>query len=91
MSSFIPLEWLEILREDEMFCVTAPSGGSLLLRGFVFCCVCEGSQFFVVFFAYLKNLYVTNFKYAWNNFIVDIFYVLFLLLICLRTISSVII
>lgn len=72
MSSFIPLEWLEILREDEMFCVTAPSGGSLLLRGFVFCC------FVVVFFAYLKkNLYGTNFKYAWNNFIVDIFYVLF--------------
>lgn len=33
-----------------MFCATAPSGGSLLLRGFVFCC------FVVVFFAYLKKI-----------------------------------
>lgn len=62
MSSFILLELLEILWED-MFCVTAPSGGSLLLRGFV------------LFFK--ENLYGTNFEYAWNNFIVDIFYVLF--------------
>lgn len=68
MSSFIPLEWLEILREDEMFCVTAPSGGSLLLRGFVF---------LLLFCLFKENLYGTNFKYAWNNFIVDIFYVLF--------------
>lgn len=33
-----------------MFCATAPSGGSLLLRGFVFCC------FVVVVFAYLKKI-----------------------------------
>lgn len=33
--------------------------------------------FLLLFCLFKENLYGTNFKYAWNNFIVDIFYVLF--------------